>query len=120
MMTFTQRSASSWMSMSSAVVAKMVSETFGVPAVTIWLLDDDAAEYVTMGGSTAFSPSAKRIWQGTEQSAVAIVQYLREHQRPIDFARPSDAKAQDLKMTDHEAFRHARLRYGCCSLLTAS
>jgi putative PEP-CTERM system histidine kinase len=90
----------------------MVSETFGVPAVTIWLLDDDAAEYVVMGGSTAFSPSAKHTWQGTEQSAVALVQYLREHQRPIDFARTADAKAQDLKMTDHEAFRHARLRYG--------
>ena len=112
-MTFTQRSTSVMdVHELCAAVAKMVSETFGVPAVTIWLLDDDAAEYAIMGGSTAFSPSVKRIWQGTEQSALALVQYLSEHQRPIDFAHTADVKAQDLKMTDPEAFRYARLRYG--------
>jgi putative PEP-CTERM system histidine kinase len=95
-----------------AAVAKMVSETFGVPAVTIWLLDDDAGEYVTLGGSTAFSAREKAPWTGKEQSAVALVRYLREHQRPIDFTQTAETKAQELRATYPEAFRHARLRYG--------
>jgi putative PEP-CTERM system histidine kinase len=112
-MAFTQRTTSVMdMHELCAVVAKMVSETFGVPAVTLWLLNDNAAEGVTMGGSTAFSQSDKPPWHGTAQSAVAIGQYLDEHQRPIDFARTSDARAQDLSTTYQEAFRHARLRYG--------
>ncbi len=110
---FTQRTTSVMdMHELCAVVAKMVSETFGVPAVTLWLLDDDAAEGVSMGGSTAFSQSDKPAWHGTAQSAVAIGQYLDEHQKPIDFAQTSDARAQDLTTTYQEAFRHARLRYG--------
>jgi hypothetical protein len=70
------------------------------------------AEGVTMGGSTAFSQSDKPACHGTAQSAVAIGQYLDEHQRPIDFARTSDARAQDMTTIYQEVFRHARLRYG--------
>jgi putative PEP-CTERM system histidine kinase len=112
-MAFTQRTTSVMdVHELCAVVAKMVSETFGVPAVTLWLLNDDAAEGVTMGGSTAFSQSEKPTWHGTAQSAAAIGQYLDDYQRPSDFARPSDARAQYLATTYQETFRHARLRYG--------
>jgi hypothetical protein len=95
-----------------AVVAKIVSETFGVPAVTIWLLDDGAAEYVMLGGSTAFSAREKPTWTGTEQSAVALVEFLCARQQPVDFTRMTDTTAQELKATYAQAFRYARLRYG--------
>jgi putative PEP-CTERM system histidine kinase len=112
-MNFTQRTTSVMdVHELCAVVAKMVSETFGVPAVTIWLLDDDAIESATLGGSTAFSAREKPTWTGTEQSAVALVQYLREQQRPVDFTRTAETQAQELRATYPEAFRRARLRYG--------
>ena len=112
-MNFTQRTTSVMdVHELCAVVIKMVSETFGVPAVTIWLLEDDAAGYVTLGGSTAFSARDKPIWTGKEQSAVALVRYLREHQRPLDFTHTAEPKAQELRATYPEAFRQSYLRYG--------
>jgi putative PEP-CTERM system histidine kinase len=99
-----------------AVVAKMVSETFGVPAVTIWLLDDGAQERITVGASTAFSGTQVLSFGGIGQSVVPLVHYMCGQSLPVDFDRP-DAKARELKEAYPDYFRQARIRY--CAPLVA-
>jgi putative PEP-CTERM system histidine kinase len=99
-----------------AVVAKMVSETFGVSAVTIWLLDDGAQERITVGASTAFSGTHISSLGGIEQSAVPLVHYMCGRSLPVDFDRP-DAQARALKESAPAYFRQARIRY--CAPLVA-
>ncbi len=50
-----------------AVVTKMVSETFGAPAVTIWLCDEDVPEVLCVGGSTVFSRTEGEGWEHPRQ-----------------------------------------------------
>jgi len=99
-----------------AVVAKMVSETFGVSAVTIWLLDDGAQERIMVGASTAFSGTQVSSLGGIEQSAVPLVHYMCDQSLPVDFDRP-DTKARALKESNPDCFRQARIRY--CAPLVA-
>ena len=93
-----------------AVVAKMVSETFGVPAVTIWLLGEGAQEQVAVGASTAFSETQGPSMGSIEQNAVHLVRYMCGQSMPVDFDRP-DAKARELKSSYPDYFRFARIRY---------
>jgi putative PEP-CTERM system histidine kinase len=94
-----------------AVVVKMVSDTFGVSAVTIWLLDDRAQERIIVGASTAFSGTQVSALEGLEQSTVPLVHYMCGQSLPVDFDRP-DAKARALKESNPDYFRQARIRYG--------
>jgi putative PEP-CTERM system histidine kinase len=116
--TFTQRTTSVIeVQELCAVVTKMVSETFSVPAVTIWLFDEEFPDHVTMGGSTAFSDPQAPIWVGAEQSAMDLVTYMQDHQMPVDFTKTQDSQARELKWAHPDYFRRARLRY-CVSLGT--
>jgi hypothetical protein len=110
--TFTQRTTSVMdMQELCTVVANMASETFGVPAVTLWLSANQGQEGITLGGSTVFSQRNKPAWSEAEPSAMALVRYMRAHQMPVDFDKTLDTKAQGLKTTYPDAFRSARLRY---------
>jgi putative PEP-CTERM system histidine kinase len=110
--TFTQRTTSVMdVRELCASVANMVSETFGVPAVTIWLWDEGAHEQVTLGGSTIF-PDTLRCAVNREHGAVDLVRYMRDRQIPVDFERPPDIKAYELKRSHPDDFRDAQIRYG--------
>ena len=50
-----------------AIVVKMMSETFGVPAVTVWLCAEDAPEVLSVGGSTVFRGLRERCWENPRQ-----------------------------------------------------
>src|SRR5262245_11627701 len=99
-----------------AVVVKMMSETFGVPAVTIWLFDEDAPEVLSIGGSTVFSRPARDVLGEHKATGVDFVQFMRERRLPIDLERRSDSKAQALKAAYANYFRKAQSRY-CVSLV---
>ena len=99
-----------------AVVVKMISETFGVPAVTIWLFDEDVPEVLSMGGSTVFSRTERDVLGEHKATGVDFVQFMRERRLPIDLERRSDSKAQALKATYADYFQKAQSRY-CVSLV---
>jgi putative PEP-CTERM system histidine kinase len=99
-----------------AVVVKMISETFGVPAVTLWLFDEDAPEVLSIGGSTIFSRAERDVLGEHKATGVDFVQFMRERRIPIDLERRSDSKAQVLKATYADYFRKAQSRY-CVSLV---
>jgi putative PEP-CTERM system histidine kinase len=99
-----------------AVVTKMISETFGVPAVTIWLCDEDAPEVLCVGGSTVLSRTEGEVLGAPKATGVDFAQFMRERRLPIDLERRSDSKAQALKTTYAAYFQKAQSRY-CVSLV---
>ena len=99
-----------------AVVTKMVSETFGTPAVTIWLCDEDVPEVLSVGGSTVFSRTEGDVLGEHKATGVDFVQFMRERRLPLDLERMSDSQAQALQATYADYFRKAQSRY-CVSLV---
>jgi putative PEP-CTERM system histidine kinase len=94
------------------IVSKMVSETFGVPSVTIWLLEEESQEQITLGGSTVFSDTQRLPAKFIQTGAVALGSYMRDHQMPIDFDKPPDNCSKALKEAHPDYFHQARIRYG--------
>ena len=97
-----------------SAVSKMVSETFGVPSVTIWLLDE-AENQISLGGSTVYSSIQIRDLKSGETGSGDLVGLMRDHSMPIDFNKPIDTRAKKLKERYPDYFEHARVRY-CVSL----
>jgi putative PEP-CTERM system histidine kinase len=99
-----------------AVAVKMVSETFGVPAVTIWLLDEDVPEVLSVGGSTVLSHTDRDMLEERQATGVDFVQFMRERRLPVDLDRTSDSQVQALQATYADYFRKTQSRY-CVSLI---
>ncbi len=95
-----------------AVVAKIVAETFGVPAVTVWLIDEKTPQRVLLGGSTVFSRGQMSPDRSDQPGARALADLLRQKPGPIDFEHASAAAVQELKATYPDYFRQTRLHYG--------
>jgi putative PEP-CTERM system histidine kinase len=93
------------------VVTKIISETFAVPAVTIWLWQEEGAKKVRLGGSTAFTEDQAYPPELTEQELSALVAYLRECQFPVDLAAAPDAQGQRLWQLCPEGWQRAAIRY---------
>jgi putative PEP-CTERM system histidine kinase len=90
------------------VVSRMVSDTFGVPSVTVWLLDEEAQERLLLGGSTVFW-NIRGLPAGWEETARALVICMRLQALPIDFAGPS---VEGLSPAQREGLQAAQIRYG--------
>jgi putative PEP-CTERM system histidine kinase len=93
-----------------AAVAKMVSRTFDILSVTVWLVDDKQ-ERLTLGGSSIFSERQAKDLKSTEKGGRELIQALRDQSRPIDFDSGGKSWASDLKATNPDYFREARIRY---------
>jgi putative PEP-CTERM system histidine kinase len=93
------------------VVTKVVSETFAVPAVTIWLWQEEGARKVRLGGSTAFSEDQAYPPGLTEQEMSVLMAYLRERQFPVDLAAAPDVQGQRLWQLGPEGWQRAAIRY---------
>jgi len=98
-------------------VTRMVAETFGIPGVTIWLLDE-SQEKLLLGGSTVFSPEEARALAGYENAQREIIQAMRAREMPADFSGAEEGWTAVLKEGNRDYFRDARIRYGV-SLLSA-
>ncbi len=94
------------------IVCTILSETFGVPSVTIWLADEEAPNHVIICGSTAFSDTVPYPPEITEQGMTALIQCIREHQMPIDFETTSEPQGWELHQTHASFLRAAQIRYG--------
>ncbi len=69
------------------VIARLVSDTFGVPAVTVWLLNPEAQHRLAIGGSTV-SWDRENLPRGWEAAVQAFMTTIRQHTMPVDFASP--------------------------------
>jgi putative PEP-CTERM system histidine kinase len=101
-----------------AAVTKMVAETFGVPCVTIWLVDE-SQENLTLGGSTVFSSTELGEFVRDKKAVKEYIQAMRNQQMPIDLDQTEMDWARDLKESHFDYFRDARIRYGI-SLLSGN
>ena len=90
------------------VVSRMVSDTFGAPSVTVWLLDEEAQDRLILGGSTVFW-NIRGLPAGWEETARALITCMRLQALPIDFAGPS---VEGLSPVQREGLRAAKIRYG--------
>ncbi len=97
-------------------VVKMVSETFGVPSVTLWLLDTTQDQLV-LGGSTVF-PVGQAHGLISARGAADLVRVMQDQQMPVDFDGPATDWARELKRSNPDYFREARIRY-CVSLIAS-
>ncbi len=71
-------------------VARTVSETFGVSAVSIWLADDKGGPPV-LGGSTALSANRPEGLEPVEREIAFLMMSLRGKTEPVDLRRPGQA-----------------------------
>jgi len=92
------------------VVARMVSETFGISSVTIWLLDE-LQDRLVLGGSTAISESQARKLGTDEKAERELIRAMRHQQMPIDFDTAKSDWAGKQMRVDPSYFQEARIRY---------
>jgi len=97
-------------------VSKMVSETFGVPEVTIWCLDEKQ-ERVTLGGSTEFFETQAFNFKLGGNDLADLIRVMRDQQNPVDFEYVQSDFARNLKQPNADAFRRAGIRY-CAPLVS--
>jgi putative PEP-CTERM system histidine kinase len=98
-----------------AAACRIISETYGVSSVTIWLLVDESSE-IAFGGSTVLS----RAPQGDVQDLAGLVEiahYMRDVSEPVDFRRPPDARAEAIARAHDKYCAKAGIRY--CAALCA-
>jgi putative PEP-CTERM system histidine kinase len=94
-----------------AAVAKMVADTFGVPCITIWLVDE-SLEKLNLGGSTVFSSGEVIDFMMNRKAASEFIQAMRHQEMPIDFDQSEMDWARELKQSYSSCFNQARIRYG--------
>ena len=111
-MIFTQRTTSLLDSKELCdAVVKMVSETFGVSCVTIWLLEEDR-EQLVFGGSTVFPEiQAQKLQIATTGVGEALIQVMREKQFPVDFDETKDDWTGEFYRVYAKSLGEARIRY---------
>jgi len=97
-------------------VANMVSETFGVPAVTIWILDE-SQQQLALGGSTILSQNQGGQLKLAEKDTADLIRVIRNEQATVDFDRLKADWAKKLKEANQSYFREAGIRY--CAPLVA-
>jgi putative PEP-CTERM system histidine kinase len=109
---FTQHAAASLLDPRElcATTVKMVSETFGVPCVSIWLVDENDG-HLRVGGSTVFSEEEARELKVTGSEGQALTKLVGATQWPIDFEETREDWAGEFRRTHAHMFREARVRY---------
>ena len=101
-----------------SAVTKMVSDTFGVPCVAIWLLDE-THENLILGGSTVFSEGEITGSMMDRKAKAELIKAMRDQEAVIDFEKSEKDWVRELKESHFAYFRDARIRYGV-SLLSGS
>jgi putative PEP-CTERM system histidine kinase len=99
-----------------SAVSKMVSETFGAPSATIWLIEE-GPDLICFGGSTVFSDAQildlknnGRIWDD-------LLSFMNTHSAPFDLDSPKNEKLRELKEAHSSYFEKTRISY-CVPLVS--
>lgn len=95
----------------TARVAKIVSETFGVPAVNIWMWEE-AEGRLALEGSTAFSGAQAEALEVHGSAAVALARAMRERPGPADLEHAATEWAGALRGAAPDVLRDLDIRYG--------
>lgn len=90
------------------VIARLVSDTFGAPAVTVWLCNPEGQNRLASGGSTV-SRDRETLPDGWEAALQALMTTLRQHTMPVDFASPL---CQGRPGCQRDRLEAMRIRYG--------
>lgn len=90
------------------VIARLVSDTFGVPVVTVWLFPEEAPNRFVIGGSTV-SWDRQTLPDGWETTVQALKAATLPHTMPVDFASPLRQARQGCP---RDALQAMRIRYG--------
>jgi putative PEP-CTERM system histidine kinase len=93
-----------------ATVADLVAETFGAPAVTIWLTSNSSSQ-VILGGSTSFSTAQNESLKNLERGTAALIRRLAGLEQPADFAASHPELRSDVERDYPNYFRQAQIRY---------
>jgi putative PEP-CTERM system histidine kinase len=101
-----------------SAVTKIVSDTFGVPCVAIWLLDE-TQENLILGGATVFSEGEITGSMMDRKAKAEFLKAMRDQEAVIDFEKSEKDWVRELKESHFAYFRDARIRYGV-SLLSGS
>jgi len=97
-------------------VVKMVSETFGVSCVTIWLLDESREELL-FGGSTVFPEmQAHALRLLTTDDGTALIRLMSDQQLPVDFDEQREEWFGEFARVHAPSLREARIRH-CVPLI---
>jgi putative PEP-CTERM system histidine kinase len=91
-------------------VTKMVSDTFGVPCVAIWL-PDETQENLILGGATVFSGGEITASMMDRKARAEFLKAMRDQEAVIDFEKSETDWVRELKEINLEYFRDARIRY---------
>ncbi|HSB03899.1 MAG TPA: XrtA/PEP-CTERM system histidine kinase PrsK [Thermodesulfobacteriota bacterium] len=109
--TFTQRTSRlmATKDLCSSLV-KMISDTFEVLAVTVWLLDE-SRERLLLGGSTVFSELQTKDWKSNRRGSAELIRAMRDEGMPIDLEDPTILWASELRKSIPEFFQELKIRY---------
>jgi putative PEP-CTERM system histidine kinase len=66
-----------------SAIASVVSETFGSPSVSIWLLDD-TGDAIALGGSTALTEERSKALLDTASGGGPLIQIVQHDPSPVD------------------------------------
>ena len=92
------------------VVVNMVSKTFDLLSVTIWMLDD-SEKRVTLCVSTAFSGKKSHEIESVESTVTELVRIMRLKPLSIDFDYAEETLPKEFENFDEDFFDRARIRY---------
>ena len=97
-----------------AVAAKLVSETFNVLSVTLWLRNEETGRFV-LGNSTGSAASQRSV----DTLSPAIAAGLQQLASPFDLEAVDEEWAEELRRHNPASFPHGGNRL-CISLLSGS
>jgi putative PEP-CTERM system histidine kinase len=99
-----------------AASARLVSETFDVLSVTVWLLDDQKEQFV-VGASTARQPGGNAAGNPPASASSAVPAGLRAKSSPFDLEEVNEPWAEELRQLNSTTFPNGGHRW-CVPLRT--
>lgn len=91
-------------------VAKMVSETFEVLSVTIWLFDESQEQLIPCG-STNLSSKVLEELKSPPKKVKELINAIGEQETPIDLEDTKEDWVFKLKQSNSDYFKKARIRW---------
>jgi putative PEP-CTERM system histidine kinase len=99
-----------------AASARLISETFDVLSVTVWLLDEQKEQFV-VGASTARQPDEAAAGHPPASASSAVAAGLRGRSSPFDLEEVNEPWAEELRQLNSTLFPNGGHRW-CVSLRT--
>jgi putative PEP-CTERM system histidine kinase len=97
-----------------SAVTKLVSDTFGVPSVTIWMVEESRYQFM-LGGSTVFSEIKTLDEKRFKKEFDSLLAFMRTKQTAVDFHSLRDPNVEGFRNDHSDFLKEARIEY-CVSL----